>query len=120
MDAEYSLHVTASKANMAWYTFECFAHIRNECSNSVTQERKITEEMERLEIFYLGKHVRSRFMKYMRNVLRVMRDKVKQKRTDAPVEHLAVVTKWREMFRTSIRWFEENAKENNGEFLYMK
>ncbi|MBX4192202.1 glycosyltransferase [Candidatus Parcubacteria bacterium] len=109
VDAEYSLRVTASKAKMAWYTKECFAHIRNENSNSVTKERRITDEMEQLESLYLDRKV---------PLWRTLARKVKNYwRTPAPTPSSTSSEEWQELFRTSVAWFKENDTHSAGQFL---
>jgi glycosyltransferase involved in cell wall biosynthesis len=116
VDAEYTMRITASKAKMAWYTIESYSHIRNITSNSVLQERRLKEEMEQLEIQYLGK-------KNLLTLKRLLRDLIQDKldtfKKPSPVNPSAsTYEEWLKLYTTSCEWLERNAKENRGEFLY--
>lgn len=117
-DAEYSLRVTASRARLAWYAHECFAHIRNERSNSVVQERKVTEEMELLEALYLGVAPRPSALKHLRAFARHVRNWLRTRTAHSAPEAEELIEQWRDMYRTSVAWLEENGARNRGTFLH--
>jgi len=120
VDAEYALRVTASRAKIAWYTGEAFVHILNSDSNSITRIRQITEEMDRLEAVYLGKPLQSVFEKNLKNIVRPIRNWLKNKRTvvQPPLNAEVAFTQWQDMYKTSVQYLAENAQENGATFLY--
>lgn len=118
VDAEYTLRVTAGKAKMAWFTREAYAHIRNSGSNSVKQERRITEELERLETLYLGTSSYLSLKQKVRSLVRRTQEKYLGSPAQPPAEPGVLEGEWKELFDTSLVWLERNAKENPGEFVY--
>jgi glycosyltransferase involved in cell wall biosynthesis len=54
-DAELSLRVTSSSANIAWYTGFSFVNISNPQSTSIMHQEKIKEETDLLNKLYLNK-----------------------------------------------------------------
>lgn len=118
VDAEYTLRVTAGNAKMAWFTLESYAHIRNSGSNSVKQERRMTEELERLEILYLGTTPYLSLKQKIRAVAHQYKERLLGSHTQHPIESEAFENEWGELFSSSLLWLERNAKENSGEFLF--
>jgi glycosyltransferase involved in cell wall biosynthesis len=55
IDFEYTLRVTASKANVGWYTGLLYVNIVNQQSNSGRHWKRMEIEREKLEQFYFGK-----------------------------------------------------------------
>ena len=118
VDAEYTLRVTAAKAKMAWFARESYAHIRNAGSTSVKQERRITEELERLETLYFGTSTYLPLKQKIRALVRRYKERLTPTTTQPSVDPEALESEWKELFDTSLLWLERNAKENPGEFLF--
>jgi len=118
VDAEYTLRVTAGKAKMAWFTRESYAHIRNSGSTSVKQERRITEELERLEMLYFGTSPYLPLKQKVRALVRRTKEKFLGAPLQPPADPGALESEWKELFDTSLVWLERNAKENSGDFLF--
>lgn len=118
VDAEYTLRTTAGKAKMAWFVLESYAHIRNSGSTSVKQERRITEEMERLEMLYFGA---SPYLPLKQKIRAAVRN-FKERYLGTPIQLTAhpgaLESEWKDLFTSSSSWLERNAKENRGEFLF--
>ena len=72
-DAEFSLRVTAGKANIAWYTGYSFVNISNPQSVSLVYMKKIKDETDRLNKFYLNKNPDS----FIVEKLKVLRNKIR-------------------------------------------
>jgi hypothetical protein len=117
VDAEYTMRVTASKAKMAWYTLPSFSHIRNIKSNSVLQERRLKEEMELLEIHYLGKRSLLTLKRLLRDLIQDKLSISSQKMASRD-QSVATFEEWLELYTSSLSWLAQNGQENNGEFLY--
>ena len=118
VDAEYTLRVTAGKAKMAWYALESYSHIRNSGSTSVKQERRITEEMERLEMLYFGTSPYLPLKQKIRTLVRSFKERFLRSEAVPPVHPGALESEWNELFVSSLAWLERNAKENHGQFIF--
>lgn len=118
VDAEYTLRVTAGKAKMAWFALETYAHIRNSGSMSVKQERRMTDELERLNVLYFGLNSYVSFKQRIRSLVRSITERYQDSEKQAPADPGALESEWKELFDTSLLWLQQNAKENHGQFLY--
>jgi glycosyltransferase involved in cell wall biosynthesis len=119
VDAEYALRVTAGKAKLAWYTGECFAHMLNENSTSLTQKTKMVEEMERLEAAYLGKPMPSRSWKRLRSWTRPLAASLKGVATDNATPNAQTrQEEWQHTYRSAIAQLEKDAIGHTGAFLF--
>lgn len=119
VDAEYALRVTAGKAKLAWYTGECFAHILNENSTSLTQATRMLEDMERLEAAYLGKPMPSRLWKRLRSWARPIAASLKGARADTPIPNAQTAhAEWLHTYRSAIAQLEKDNTEHADSFLF--
>lgn len=116
MDAEYSLRMTAGNAKIAWYTRETYVHILNTQSNSHVNEKRIKEELERLETFYFPNKYYLPFKQKMRNVVEHILHK-ERRGSKINSDKVAVFDAWEKIYHESKVWLEKNAAANAGQFL---
>jgi glycosyltransferase involved in cell wall biosynthesis len=116
VDAEIALRVTAGEANIAWYTQPCYTHIENARSNSATQKQQMLDEMEKLEMLYLGKN-RTIWQKMRRRIRESLEKRVpsvvRKQRTPLSLDE------WKEVFASSHSLFTDE-RLSLGEFLWKK
>ncbi|MBU4223854.1 hypothetical protein KJ934_01345, partial [Patescibacteria group bacterium] len=116
-DAEFSLRVTAGKANIAWYTGYSFVNISNPQSTSLVYMKKIKDETDRLNKFYLNKNPDL----FIVEKIKVLRNKLRNwflfgnKNKLPPAEFQA---QWPDLAAVAEKWLEIKNKERKPEFLW--
>ena len=115
-DAEFSLRVTAGKANIAWYTGYSFVNISNPQSVSLVYMKKIKDETDRLNKFYLNKNPDS----FIVEKLKVLRNKIRSGFFGKKPSSAAFQAQWPKLSADALKWLEEMNATGNPEFLWNK
>lgn len=117
-DAEYTLRSTAGKAQIAWYTRECYVRILNQQSNTFTQEARYFRDTARLNKLYFN--ARPELLKnFFAAVKRIIKKSFRTTKSVSEEQALSFA-EWAELFKNSQEWLAKNAAENPGEFLWKK
>jgi glycosyltransferase involved in cell wall biosynthesis len=112
-DAEFSFRVTAGKANIAWYTGYSFVNISNPQSVSLVYMKKIKDETDRLNKFYLNKNPDSFLTQKMKAL------KIKLSTTFGTKQSPEVFkTRWPEIANVAEKWLDIKNKEKKPEFIW--
>lgn len=116
-DTEFSFRTTAGPANIAWYTGYSFVNISNPQSVSLVYMKKIKNETDRLNKFYLNKNPDS----FIVEKLKVLKNKLAQdsffKKRVSPENFQ---TNWLKLSEISEKWLEKMNESKNPEFIYNK
>ncbi|MCR4330618.1 MAG: glycosyltransferase [Patescibacteria group bacterium] len=115
-DAEFSLRVTAGKANIAWYTGYSFVNISNPQSVSLVYMKKIKDETDRLNKFYLNKNPDS----FIVEKLKVLRNKIRSGSFGKKPSSTTFQAQWPKLSADALKWLEEMNTTGNPEFLWNK
>lgn len=116
-DAEFSLRVTSGKANIAWCTTPSFVNISNPQSVSLVYGRKIKDETNRLNKFYLNKNSDL----FIVEKLKVLKNKFlcgsffKKRVTPENFQ-----TDWLKLLEISEKWLENVNESKSPKFIYNK
>lgn len=116
-DAEFSFRITSGKVNIAWSTTPSFVNISNPQSTSLIYMKKIKNETDRLNKFYLNKNPDS----FVIERLKVLKNKllyglfVKKRIPSKSFE-----TELIKLSEISERWLEEMNKSKDQKFIYNK
>lgn len=114
-DAEYTLRLTSGKANLAWYTGYAYVNISNPQSVSLVYMKKIKDETNRLNKFYLNKNPDS----FIFEKLKVLRNKIQSGFFGKkPPSTTIFENHWPEIFENALAWMEEMNKTQKHVFLY--
>ena len=114
-DAEFSFRLSSGKANMAWYTARAYVNISNPQSLSRTYLKRIKEERDRLNKFYLNKNPEP----YVLERLKVLRNKLHtglSTKADRPKEDF--LQDWPRLIESAQQWLMDMHREDTGEFLH--
>lgn len=116
-DAEFSLRTTAGKANIAWYTGYSFVNISNPQSVSLVYMKKIKNETNRLNKFYLNKNPDLFIVEKIKVLINKLRSwfLFGNKNKMPPAEFQA---QWPDLAATAEKWLEIKNKEKKPEFLW--
>lgn len=114
LDAEFSLRNTSGKANVAWYTGHAYVNISTPQSTSLVHMKRIKNETDFLDRFYLGKNpdlfVIEKF-KVLRNKLR-SGSLFKKKTPSLPIEEKRPI-----LVKIAEEWLQKINKEKKLEFI---
>lgn len=116
-DAEYTLRLTSGKANLAWYTGYAYVNVSNPASVSIVHQKKIKDETDRLNKFYLNKNPDN----FLVEKFKIARNKVHSTLLGrgARLSSRAFSEKWPALAATTEKWLEDRHKEKH-EFLWNK
>ncbi len=115
-DAEFSYRITAGKANIAWYTGYSFVNVSNPQSVSIVHMKKIKEETERLDKFYLNKDPDSYFAAGC-NAIRVKLNLTRGSSSRAQASPAQFLAASPDLFLAAEKWLEARNQEQRPEFL---
>lgn len=110
-DAEFSFRITAGKAHIAWYTGYSFINVSNPQSVSIVYRKKIKNEFERLDKFYLDKNPEPYILQKIKVLIR------KLKIGNSRRSEGAFLAKWPQIAGVAEKWLEIK-NEKPGQFLY--
>lgn len=114
-DAEFSFRVTAGKANIAWYTGYSFVNISNPQSVSLVYMKKIKDETNRLNKFYLNKTPDSLIVEKIKILWNKVRNNALLKEKKPPMDFR---TSWPELSTKSYGWLDRVNKSKKAEFIW--
>ena len=116
-DAEFSLRVSAGSANIAWYTGYSFVNISNPQSVSLVYMKKIKDETDRLNKFYLNKNSDLFIVEKMK----VLRNKIRSGALFGSKQRPATFqAEWPKLSADALKWLEEMNASGDPEFLWNK
>ena len=112
IDFEFSLRVTASKANIGWFTGLNYVNIVNQRSNSGNQWRRMEIEKEQLEAQYFGKRPIISFSQKdsLKNLLRPLKYKLVSQTPANPQPY-------KKIYDESVRLLQQTNQSINYEVL---
>lgn len=113
IDFEYTLRVSASKANIAWYTGLLYINIINQQSNSGRHWKRMETEKEKLEQLYFNKKSLLRFetKDKLKNLVRPIKYKFFPEKIVSPLSY-------QEIYGQSRQLLEETNQTTEYAFLY--
>jgi hypothetical protein len=116
-DIEFSLRVSSGQVNIAWYTGYSYVNISNPQSVSLVYMKKIKNETDRLNKFYLNKNPDL----FIVEKLKVLRNKLRSwflfgNKTKLPPAEFQ--TQWPNLAAIAEKWLEIKNKERKPEFLW--
>lgn len=112
-DMEFSLRVTSSKVNIAWYTGYSYVNIMNPQSVSLVHMKKIGIETDRLNQFYLGKNPDIFILKKIKVIRNKLRMILRSRKQEPPKENLSFPM----MFSSAEKWIEYQNKTVKPQFI---
>jgi glycosyltransferase involved in cell wall biosynthesis len=118
LDAEFTLRNTSGKTNIAWYTGHSYVNISNPQSTSLVYMKRIKNEGENLNRFYLGIKPNS-LVSQKFNALVVKIKSGTLFRTKNASSKTANVN-WEPLAKISEEWLEKTNKEKKLEFIWNK
>ncbi|MDP2705019.1 MAG: glycosyltransferase [Patescibacteria group bacterium] len=114
LDAEFSLRNTSGKANVAWYTGHAYVNISTPQSTSLVYMKRIKDETDFLDKFYLGKNPDP----FVIEKFKVLRNKLRSgsffKQKQSPI---AMEEKRPKLVTIAEEWLEKINKEKKLEFI---
>jgi len=115
-DVEFSFRISAGKVNMAWYTGYGWVNISNPQSVSRVFMKKIKNDVDRLNKFYLDINPDP----YLIERLKVLRNKIRsrtlfKRNSKTQKEYVA---DWPLLVSRAETWLDEMNQKEKGEFLY--
>lgn len=116
-DAEFSLRVTSSKANIAWHSGFSFVNISNPKSTSIVHQKKIKEETDLLNKLYLNKNpdlFNVHKFKALKNRL------LNRSSFQTAILQENYQAQWSEFFSMSEKWLIAQNQKSTPQFLWNK
>jgi glycosyltransferase involved in cell wall biosynthesis len=116
-DAEFSFRITSGKINIAWSTTPSFVNISNPQSTSLVHMKKIKNETNRLNKFYLNKNPDL----FIIEKLKVLKNKLlyvsffKKRASSKGLESELI-----KLFEISEKWLKEMNESKGQKFMYNK
>ena len=117
-DIEFSLRVSAGRANIAWYTGYSYVNISNPQSVSMVFMKKTKKLTDRLNKFYFDKNPDS----FIMEKLKVLKNKISGNFTSDKIKGSPILFDkiWPELVNMSEKWLNLKNKEEKLEFIYKK
>lgn len=115
-DAEFMLRNTSGKANIAWYTGHAYVNVSNSQSTSLVYMKKIKDETDRLNKFYLNKNPDS----FIVEKIKILRNKIRSGSFGKKPSEDAFQAQWPKLSNDALKWLEEMNATGNPEFLWNK
>lgn len=114
LDAEFSLRNTSGKANVAWYTGHAYVNISTPQSTSLVHMKRIKNETDFLDRFYLGKNPDPFVIEKFKVLRNKLRSGLFSKQKDSPI---SLEEKRSKLVEIAEKWLEKINKEKKLEFI---
>src|SRR3989344_129829 len=114
-DIEFSLRVSAGKANIAWHTGYSYINISNPQSVSIVYMKKTKRLTDKLNKFYFNKNPKS----YIYDRLEVLKNKLRNNpRTKNKQRTVEFSVQWPTLVEISEKWMGIKNNQKNPEFIW--
>lgn len=118
LDAEFTLRNTSGKTNIAWYTGHSYVNISGPQSTSIVHMKRIKNERETMNRFYLGIKPNSIVSQKFNALVVKIKSGTLFKSKNA--SNGATEVKWEPLAKISEEWLEKINKEKKLEFIWNK